>query len=106
MNEFHFVLLLCLLICFSYRLAISDCLLIVDSFVQKSIIPHFTNESPSAPFWYKVTFPYIWHPFKGIIVTATIYMVVAVSAERFRAVCYPLSKRHVSIYPQKLSLWL
>ena len=29
-------------------------------------------------------------------------MVVAVSAERFRAVCYPLSKRHVSSYPYKL----
>ena len=78
-----------------YRLAISDCLLIVDSFVQKSIIPHFTKESPIDPLWFKVTFPYIWHPFKGVIVTITIYMIVAVSAERFRAVCYPLSKRHV-----------
>ena len=26
----------------------------------------------------------------------TIYMMLAISAERFRAVCYPLSKRHVS----------
>ena len=83
---------LCLLY---FRLAVSDCLLIVDSFVQKSIIPHFTNKSPADPLWFKVSFPYIWHPFKGVIVTITIYMIVAVSAERFRAVCYPLSKRHV-----------
>ena len=80
-----------------FRLAVSDCLLIVDSFVQKSIIPHFTNKSPADPLWFKVSFPYIWHPFKGVIVTITIYMIVAVSAERFRAVCYPLSKRHVRV---------
>ena len=79
----------------AFRLAITDCLLIIDSFVQKSIIPYFTGELPSIPLWYKVTYPYFWHPFKGIIVTTTIYMIVAVSAERFRAVCYPLSRRHV-----------
>ena len=33
-------------------------------------------------------------------------MVVAVSAERFRAVCYPLSKRHVSSYLYKLFAYL
>ena len=32
-------------------------------------------------------------------------MVVAVSAERFRAVCYPLSKRHVSSSLYKLFIW-
>ena len=89
-----------------YRLAISDCLLIVDSFVQKSIIPHFTKESPIDPLWFKVTFPYIWHPFKGVIVTITIYMIVAVSAERFRAVCYPLSKRHVISFSNINQLFL
>ena len=41
-------------------------------------------------------YPYFWYPFRGIIVTVTIYMMLAISAERFRAVCYPLSKRHVS----------
>ena len=49
------------------------------------------------PGWFILTYPYFWHPFKGIILTITIYMMVAISAERFRAVCYPLSKRHVSI---------
>ena len=41
-------------------------------------------------------YPYFWYPCRGIIVTVTIYMMLAISAERFRAVCYPLSKRHVS----------
>ena len=79
-----------------FSLAVFDCLLIIDSFVQKSLIPYFTNVSPSEPEWFKVTYPYFWYPFRGIIVTITIYMMVAISAERFRAVCYPLSKRHVS----------
>ena len=83
-------------ICFS--LAIIDSLLIVESIVTRSIIPHFTRKSPEEPTWFKMTFPYIWHPFKGMIVCSTIYMIFAVSAERFRAVCYPLSKHQVSIH--------
>ena len=88
----------------SIRLSILDCLLIMDSFVQKSIIPYFTSISPLEPTWFRFTFPYFWYPFKGIIVTVTMYMVVAISAERFRAVCYPLSKRHVSCFVLKCSL--
>ena len=84
----------------SSSLAVCDCLLIVDSFVQKSILPYFTSISPVEPHWFRVSFPYFWHPFKGIIVTVTIYMMVAISAERFRAVCFPLSKRHVSYFIQ------
>ena len=43
--------------------------------------------------WFKLSYPYFWHPAKGMIQTSTIFMVVAVSAERFRAFCYPMSKR-------------
>jgi hypothetical protein len=32
-------------------------------------------------------------PFKGMIQSSAIFMVVAVSAERYRAVCHPMSKR-------------
>ena len=71
-------------------------LLIIDSFIQKSLLPYFTSKAPLEPDWFKITNPYFWHPFKGIIVTVTIYLMVAISAERFRAVCYPLSKRQVS----------
>ena len=77
---------------FSSSLAIADSLLIVDMIVERSLVYHF-NE----PFWYVKMYPYFWHPIKGIILSATIFMVVAVSAERFRAVCHPLSQRHVSI---------
>ena len=81
---------------FDCRLSIFDCMLIADSLIERSILPYFTIESPIEPIWFRKTYPYIWHPFKGIITTLTIYMMLAVSAERFRAICYPLSKRHVS----------
>ena len=80
----------------NFSLAVCDCLLIIDSFVQRSIIPYFTSISPNEPKWFILMYPYFWYPFRGIIVTVTIYMMLAISAERFRAVCYPLSKRHVS----------
>lgn len=88
-NLFDFIL---------FSLAITDCLLIIDSCITKSILPNWASTDGIEPYWFRVSFPAFWHPFKGIIVTITIYMVVAVSAERFRAVCYPLSKRHVSSY--------
>ena len=74
-----------------FSLSVIDIVLILDMVVQKCIVYHF-----SEPLWYRVSYPFIWHPIKGIILSATIFMVVAVSAERFRAICYPLSKRHVS----------
>ena len=80
-----------------FRLALVDSLLLSDMLVQKTIIPYLTNLSPNEPDWYKISYPYFWHPWKGIIVTINIYLMVAISAERFRAVCYPLSRRHVSI---------
>ena len=89
-----------------FSLAITDCLLIVDSCITKSIIPNWANTDGIEPYWFRVSFPAFWHPFKGIIVTITIYMVVAVSAERFRAVCHPLSKRHVSSYLYKLLMYI
>lgn len=79
-----------------FRNSILDCFLIVDSFVQKAIVPYFSKDIGEEPAWFVITFPFVWYPFKGMIVTATIYMMVAISAERFRAVCYPLSNRHVS----------
>ena len=77
------------------RLAVFDSLFIVDCLIEKSIIPYFTEISPKEPIWYKITFPYFWHPMKGIIRTITIYMMVVISAERYRTVCFPLCKRHV-----------
>ena len=87
-----------------YRLAVVDSLLLIDMLIQKTTIPYFTNLSPIEPHWYKISYPYFWHPWKGIIVTVTIYLLVAISAERYRAVCYPLSRRHVSISLKKYFL--
>ena len=78
-----------------HSLVFSDTLLIIDSFIQNALLPYFTANAPLEPEWFKISNPYFWHPFKGIIVTVTIYLMVAISAERFRAVCYPLSKRQV-----------
>ena len=69
----------------------------------------------SPPDWYNKTFPYIWHPLKGMSLSATIFMVIAVSAERFRAVCHPMSRHHVSnvlepgvirMNPNKSYIWM
>ena len=54
------------------------------------------EEYVTEPFWYRLTYALFWHPMKGIVHSASIFMVVAVSAERFRAVCYPFSRKHVS----------
>ena len=81
----------------NFSLALVDSLLLLDMLIQKTIIPYYTNLSPAEPEWYKLSYPYFWHPFKGVIATVTIYLMVAISAERYRAVCYPLSRRHVSV---------
>jgi hypothetical protein len=47
------------------------------------------------PHWFKMSYPYFWHPVKGMVKNGTIFMVVAVSAERYRAICHPLRKRQV-----------
>ena len=88
---------------FNYSLTIADSILILDTLWQKSVVQHFMKP----PEWYNKTYPYVWHPIKGISLSATIFMVVAVSAERFRAVCHPFSRHHVSInyHSVKLVPW-
>jgi hypothetical protein len=60
--------------------------------IQKSIVGNFLMEEPH---WFKMSYPYFWHPIKGMVKNGTIFMVVAVSAERYRAICHPLRKRQV-----------
>ena len=48
---------------------------------------------PHEPLWYRVTYPYLLGPIKWMFFTCTIYMVVAISAERHRAICSPLTHR-------------
>lgn len=47
----------------------------------------FLSEDPS---WYRLSYPYLVHPGKGFVLTAAIFMIVAISAERYKAVCFPL----------------
>lgn len=45
------------------------------------------------PLWYRLSFPYILWPLKWVFMSCTIFMVVAISAERYRAICSPLTHR-------------
>jgi hypothetical protein len=76
-------------------LAIWDSLLIVDMLIQKAIVGNFLMEEPH---WFKMSYPYFWHPIKGMVKNGTIFMVVAVSAERYKAICHPLRKRQVKTF--------
>ena len=77
-------------------LSVADLALVVVMVVDKCIAYHYMTYNTVEPLWFRLSYPYFWHPIKGIFLCATIYMVVAVSAERFRAICYPFSERHVS----------
>ncbi len=45
------------------------------------------------PKWYISLYPYLLHPGKAISLSATVYMVVAVAADRQRAICHPMLYR-------------
>ena len=80
----------------NFSLSVADLALVVVMVVDKCIAYHYMTYNTVEPLWFRLSYPYFWHPIKGIFLCATIYMVVAVSAERFRAICYPFSERHVS----------
>ena len=52
-----------------------------------------SNEDSDEPYWYRILYPYLLHPFKNIALTSSIFMVVAISAERHRAIVDPLNHR-------------
>ena len=81
---------------FYFSLTIADTILIIDIVWQKSIVQHFMN--PQEPEWYEKTYPFIWHPLKGILLSGTIFMTLAVSTERFRSFCSPMEPKIVSIF--------
>ena len=78
-----------------FSLTIADTILIIDIMWQKSVVQHFL--SPAEPEWYEKTYPMIWHPLKGISLSGTIFMTLAVSTERFRSLCSPMKQKIVSI---------
>ena len=72
-------------------LAFCDIALIGDMLVQKMATYYLED-----PFWYEVSFPYYWYPAKGVFLCASMFMIIAVSAERHRAICYPFTTPQVS----------
>ena len=54
----------------------------------------------SSPDWYKVLYPFVIHPGKTISMSATVFMVVAVSADRQRAICHPMLYRVRNLKPE------
>ena len=54
----------------------------------------------SSPDWYKVLYPFVIHPGKTISMSATVFMVVAVSADRQRAICHPMLYRVRNLKPK------
>ena len=81
---------------FHFSLSLADLGLVGVMVVDKCVAYHYLKYNMVEPLWFRLSYPYFWHPIKGIFLCATILMVVAVSAERFRAICYPFSYRHVS----------
>lgn len=75
-------------------LAIVDSLLLIYYVLDNGVVGTFrrTHGLPE-PDWYRVSFPYILHPLKGFFLSCSIFMVVAISAERHRAICSPLTHR-------------
>ena len=47
-------------------LAVVDSLLIIDMVLEKAVIGNFIG---SEPIWYKISYPYFWHPCKGGLIS-------------------------------------
>lgn len=60
-------------------LAIIDSLLIMFFVLENSVINNFVE---CEPIWYQVAFPHFFYPGKKIMLSCSIFMVVAISAER------------------------
>ena len=101
------------LIFFSLFLAVFDSLYLIFSIGEHGIIDllrshtlycincivsNFSSNLCTAPaikepMWYRITYPYILWPMNKMFFAATVFMIVAISAERHRAICSPLTHR-------------
>ena len=70
-------------------------LLILDTIMVIFFLLDFmtSNVFGENPDWYRLLYPYFIHPGKAIFVSATVFMVVAVSADRQRAICHSMLYR-------------
>ena len=60
-------------------LAIIDCVLIVFYVMNSAVIGSMLQ----VPVWWSRLFPHVFHPLKAVTFSASIFMVVAISAERY-----------------------
>ena len=47
-------------------------------------------------FCFQISFPYFWHPFRNVITTASQYMILAVSLDRYLVICHNI---RISLQP-------
>ena len=70
-------------------LALLDIGVVVTSIWDYSLVKMFRTN----PVLYTYMFPYFWYPLKNIIMTWTIFLTMALSTERYLAVCRPIFYR-------------
>ena len=75
-------------------LAVCDALLIIF-FILVSTSTTVMNSEPD---WFIYIFPYLLWPLGNISITSTVLMVVAVSTERYLAICRPLQYKPSPIF--------
>lgn len=68
-------------------LAVADSFFLLVYLLDVSYIDAFGHRLPE---WYKALFPLLLHPLKAMLMSMCIYMIVAIAANRFRAICYPM----------------
>ncbi|TRY61862.1 hypothetical protein TCAL_12552 [Tigriopus californicus] len=74
-------------------LSLMDSLLILFYLVDVAMLVFVCHP----PLWYRRLFSHFLFPGKFIVLSCSIYMVVAISAERYKAICYPLRHRPSSL---------
>ena len=71
-------------------LAIADAFFLIFYLLDLAYMDGFGNAQPA---WYKTLFPLLLHPAKSILMSVCVYMIVAIAANRFQAICYPMKYR-------------
>ena len=78
------------------HLLILDTIMVIFFLLDHMTTNVFGQTDGQTPDWYKILYPYVIHPGKAIFVSATVFMVVAVSADRQRAICHSMLYRVIS----------
>lgn len=71
-------------------LAVVDTSVIFFFVLDISICGQFLVEEP---YWYRLLYPYFIHPIRNMTLSGSIFMVVAISAERYKAICQTFGYR-------------